>query len=336
MAITIMGAGTKTTPEGVNVDPQGQFWSFLNYFAKGNRSGIISGFSVTQNDPVGMSVLVGGSNQDSAILSVDNRKYLLSSDGTAQAVTIATASATADRYDAIISYLDTTGADPTKETAGTPQYVKTIAVTGGRDSAGPSSSDVQAKLPAAAQGDYIKWAVVHVAKGATQITNADIAPTNALGNSGWRTIAQNTTGYIPAGCRAYRITATFPMIPGTNRKDIHLSEVTETSYVRRIGNTSPTAIGYSEGNFNDKTVAIAQNGNLNKLAIFITLEMTTNDGYAWKLNYQSGGDGSNSFATGTSVFKIKMFRRPGTMTAVNSADGTEYAPLSFIVEGLYD
>ena len=32
MAITAMGLGTKAAPEGANLDPQAQFWSFLSAF----------------------------------------------------------------------------------------------------------------------------------------------------------------------------------------------------------------------------------------------------------------------------------------------------------------
>lgn len=193
MAITATGLGTKTAPEGVNLDPQAQFWSFLNNLSHGAKSAVLSGFTVSQTAPAGLSVQVGGATvdvnngmQDSAVLSVNGRKVLLSSDAQPQAVTLATAPAAGSRIDAIVSYIDMTGADASKEQPGTPSYVKTVAIAGTAGTAPSPLTDeqVKAKLPAAAGGSFIRWADVAVGTGATQVVDTDIvvAPSATVGD----------------------------------------------------------------------------------------------------------------------------------------------------------
>ena len=188
MAITAMGIGTKTAPADVNLDPQSQFWSFLTAFVSGagtdsdhSARAYFSGFRVRQNDPVGMSVLVGGEDGtiDSAAFKQSNTGaiVLLSTDGTPQEVTIATAPASGSRIDAIVSYIDKTSADASKETAGTPQYVKTIAVQGtaaASNPVAPTNDEITAALPTGVGGFY-RWADVKVGQGAINITDDNVS-----------------------------------------------------------------------------------------------------------------------------------------------------------------
>ena len=187
MAITAMGIGTKTAPADVNLDPQSQFWSFLTAFVSGagtdsdhSARAYFSGFRVRQNDPVGMSVLVGGEDGtiDSAAFKQSNTGaiVLLSTDGTPQEVTIATAPASGSRIDAIVSYIDKTNADASKETAGTPQYVKTIAVQGTAASnpSAPTNDEITAALPTGVGGFY-RWADVKVGQGVINITDDNVS-----------------------------------------------------------------------------------------------------------------------------------------------------------------
>ena len=188
MAITAMGIGTKTAPADVNLDPQSQFWSFLTAFVSGagtdsdhSARAYFSGFRVRQNDPVGMSVLVGGEDGtiDSAAFKQSNTGaiVLLSTDGTPQEVTIATAPASGSRIDAIVSYIDKTNADATKETAGTPQYVKTIAVQGtaaASNPVAPTNDEITAALPTGVGGFY-RWADVKVGQGVINITDDNVS-----------------------------------------------------------------------------------------------------------------------------------------------------------------
>lgn len=187
MALTALGLGTKQAPENVNLDPQRQFWSWLRAFLNPDENGdnnahqraYFSGFSIRQNDPAGMSILIGGTNTpDSAVLVVApaGKPVLLSTDGTPQTVTIPTAPASGSRIDAVVSYIDTTSPDPESETPGTPEYVHTIVVSGTASSSpsAPTNAQIVAALPAGAGGTYYRWCDVRVTANQTTITNSNI------------------------------------------------------------------------------------------------------------------------------------------------------------------
>ena len=187
MAITAMGLGTKAAPEGANLDPQREFWSWLAPFVnpdeKGaddqhHERGYFSGFACTQTDPAGMSIKIGGgSTADSALLVLtDGRCVLLSTNGEPELVTIPTAPATGSRIDAVVSYIDTTSPVTDSETPGTPEYVHSIVVSGTASSnpSAPTNEQIVAALPAGAGGTYYRWCDVRVAAGQTVITNSDI------------------------------------------------------------------------------------------------------------------------------------------------------------------
>ena len=186
MAITAMGIGTKQAPDNVNLDPQRQFWSWLSTFKNPNELGdsghheraYFSGFACTQTSPAGMSIQIGGGDEvDSAAIFIDSdRAVLLSTDGTPQKVTIPTAPASGSRIDAVVSYIDISSPSAGDETPGTPEYVKTIVVSGtasGSPSA-PTDSQIISALPAVANAKYYRWCDVRVAQGATTITNSNI------------------------------------------------------------------------------------------------------------------------------------------------------------------
>ena len=187
MAITALGLGTKQAPDNVNLDPQRQFWSWLRAFLHPDENGdgnahqraYFSGFSIRQNDPAGMSILIGGTNTpDSAVLVVApaGKPVLLSTDGTPQVVNIPTAPTSGSRIDTVVSYIDTTSADAEAETPGTPEYVKTIVVSGTAASSpsAPTHGQIIAALPAGAGGTYYRWCDVKVAQNQTTITNSNI------------------------------------------------------------------------------------------------------------------------------------------------------------------
>lgn len=203
MAITAMGLGNKAAPEGANLDPQRQFWSWLEPFVnpddKGADSGhhergYFSGFACTQTDPAGMSIKIGGgSTADSALLVLtDGRCVLLSTNGEPEVVTIPTAPATGSRIDAVVSYIDTTSPTPETETPGTPEYVHTIVVRGTASSnpSAPTDSQIVGALPAGANSKYYRWCDVKVAAGQTVITNSNITDKKpALPNIYWTALA---------------------------------------------------------------------------------------------------------------------------------------------------
>lgn len=188
MAITAMGLGTKAAPTGANLDPQTQFWSFLSAFCgkqvatttgsdNWTSRALFSGFRARANDPTDMSVLIGGENGtiDSAVLWNAGQVVLLSTDGEAQKVTIPTAPSAGARYDAIVSYIDKSSADAATEKPGTPDYIKTIVVSGTAASSPskPTSSQIKAKLPAGVS-NYFMWCNVYVESGATNINDSNI------------------------------------------------------------------------------------------------------------------------------------------------------------------
>ena len=207
--ITALGLGTKQAPENVNLDPQSQFWSWLSAFKNPDELGdsghheraYFSGFACTQTSPAGMSIQIGGGDEvDSAAIFINSdRAVLLSTDGTPQKVTIPTAPASGSRIDAVVSYIDTTSADAEAETPGTPEYVKTIVVSGTAASSptAPTDAQIVSALPAGANAKYYRWCDVKVAQGATTITNSNITdkkPTSP--NLYWTTseIADVATG----------------------------------------------------------------------------------------------------------------------------------------------
>ena len=185
--ITALGLGTKQAPENVNLDPQRQFWSWLRAFLHPDENGdnnahqraYFSGFSIRQNDPAGMSILIGGTNTpDSAVLVVApvGKPVLLSTDGTPEVVNIPTAPTSGSRIDTVVTYIDTTSPDAEAETPGTPEYVKTIVVSGTAASSpsAPTHQQIIAALPAGAGGTYYRWCDVKVAANQTTITNSNI------------------------------------------------------------------------------------------------------------------------------------------------------------------
>ena len=212
MAITALGLGTKQAPENVNLDPQRQFWSWLSAFihpdeksadSYHHQRGYFHGFACRQNDPAGMSIQIGGKGSvDSALLAIGRgRCVLLSTDGEPEVVTIPTAPASGSRIDTVVSYIDTTSPDAEAETPGTPEYVKTIVVSGTAASSpsAPTDAQIVSALPAGAGGTYYRWCDVRVAQNQTTITNSNITDRKpASPNLYWTTseIADVATGAV--------------------------------------------------------------------------------------------------------------------------------------------
>ena len=184
--ITAMGIGTKQAPDNVNLDPQSQFWSWLYSYQEPSVSntanwggGYIKGFPITQTTPAGMSVQIGadpsGGNDCAVFEYAKGKMTLLSTDGAPQVVTIPTAPASGSRIDSIVTYIDVTSPDPESETPGTPEYVKTVVVSGTAASSptAPTKEQIQSALPPTVENWY-HWADVRVAQGATVITNSNI------------------------------------------------------------------------------------------------------------------------------------------------------------------
>lgn len=191
MAITAMGLGSKSLEGDFNLDPQQQFWSFLSgmvphgsgIYSDSTRGVIFSGFYVRPTDPAGLSVRIGRDasterTPDSAYcggdLSNPGMATLLSTDGTPEVVDIPSAPSSGTyTYDIVSVFMPATLVATADQTAGTPELVKTFAVTGASGGI-PSASEINAAAPTGAYTGYVRWARVTVKAGQTTITADDI------------------------------------------------------------------------------------------------------------------------------------------------------------------
>lgn len=198
MAITAMGLGTKSLEGNYNLDPQDQFWSWLRGMAKDHTKGtIFSGFAVEPTAPAGMSVQVGGHSltPDSAVYYgtgqsgdfFSEHNVLLSSDGVPTKVELSGASTTGNTTYYIVSYvMRASSVAASAQTPGTPELVKTIAVTGASYGA-PTASEIEAAKASGAEPGYIIWGQVVAPRGATTITANNITQANSIASANMRT-----------------------------------------------------------------------------------------------------------------------------------------------------
>lgn len=197
MAITAMGLGSKTLEGDYNLDPQDQFWSWLQGMAKDHTKGtIFSGFAVEPTDPAGLSVQVGGHalTPDSAVYYgtgqtgdfFSEHNVLLSSDGTPTKVELSGASTAGDTTYYILSYvMPASLVAASAQTPGTPELIKTIAVTGASYGV-PTASEIEAAKESGAEPGYIIWGQVIVPEGATTITASNITQANKMSGGNMR------------------------------------------------------------------------------------------------------------------------------------------------------
>lgn len=198
MAITAMGLGSKSLSGDYNLDPQDQFWSWLHGMAKDHSKGtIFSGFKVEPTDPAGMSVQVGGHalTPDSAVYYGDGtngnffsrHNVLLSSDGVPTKVELSGASTSGYTIYYIVSYvMPASSVAASSQTAGTPELVKTMAVTGANYGA-PTASEIEAAKASGAEPGYIIWGQVVISEKTTTVTSSNIAQANDMRAGNMRT-----------------------------------------------------------------------------------------------------------------------------------------------------
>ena len=191
MAITAMGLGSKSLSGDYNLDPQDQFWSWLHGMAKDHTKGtIFSGFKVEPTDPAGMSVQVGGHalTPDSAVYYGDGtdgnffsrHNVLFSSDGVPTKVELSGANTSGFTIYYIVSYvMPASSVAASSQTAGTPELVKTIAVTGASYGA-PTASEIEAAKVSGAEPGYIIWGQVVISEKTTTVTSSDITQANDM------------------------------------------------------------------------------------------------------------------------------------------------------------
>lgn len=212
MAITAMGLGSKTLEGDYNLDPQQQFWSFLGglcpqQFDGSRASGgvILSGFYVKPTDPAGLCVQIG---RDASTVNLPDSAYaggatdwpawtLFTTDGKPQVVNIPSAPSSGTAIYDILSYCmpaNTVAVD--KQTPGTPELVKTIAVTGANGGV-PTAAEITAVKEPGAYPGYIRWARVSVKAGQTAITDDDIQMLDGYDGASGGTWMIRTNGLVP-------------------------------------------------------------------------------------------------------------------------------------------
>lgn len=190
MTLVAMGLGTRKAPAGANLDPTEGFWSFLSMVPKlsgKNQSGIISGLKLAPSSKKTMAVTVGGdpSETDAGVVKIGRRLVLVSNTGDPATIELPAAD-TAGAFNAAIAlYIDSSKPEADKETAGTPQYVKTLVAkgkVGARDSFyDPTAAQaaIEAALPASAGGAYLYLGWVNIAANASSLSNDDCHPVDS-------------------------------------------------------------------------------------------------------------------------------------------------------------
>lgn len=168
--------------DGGKTDENGHY----RFHVKSWTGNILSGFAVTQNSPLGMSVLVGTGD---ARVDYSDYGYTLWNNASATA-TITTADPSNPRIDRVVVYIDR-GATPQTVTPNNPGIPK-IAVVAGTAAGSPVKANDAAVQSAVGSGNpWFEIATVVVGAGVTQITNANItdtrsyvkAPSNSVGSS---------------------------------------------------------------------------------------------------------------------------------------------------------
>lgn len=140
---------------------------------------IVQGFRVYQNDPLGMSVLIGGEDdiEDSALIRNTSFNYpfvILNEDGQPIEATVTTAHATNPRRDLVILYVDMDQARDQAYPNNTNDVVKAVVVAGtpAAEPTLPSGSQISDAIGAG--NFYIILAELQVAAMATTVTDGVI------------------------------------------------------------------------------------------------------------------------------------------------------------------
>lgn len=155
--------------DGGLTDEQGHYRFQTNVWS-GNVIG--NGLQVTQNSPLGMSVLVG---EGDARIPYSDYAYTPWVDGS-ETVTIATANPSNPRIDRVVMYIDRS--EPRQQVnPNNPGIAKLMAVAGTPGAVPVRPSNVTVQAAVGAGNPYIDLADVRVNAGVTQITNANISDT---------------------------------------------------------------------------------------------------------------------------------------------------------------
>ena len=160
--------GTSLTNEEGHYRFQTQSWTGNIVMGSGDE------LAVTQNSPLGMSVLIGTGD-----FKIDTTGYSYTGWNSASLVaTVSTANPSNPRKDAVVLYVDKS--ENTPGTANNPGIIKQMVVAGTPAGSPVAPDDTAISTAVGAGNPYIRLANVTVGTGVTQITNADIASTRVL------------------------------------------------------------------------------------------------------------------------------------------------------------
>lgn len=160
--------GTSLTNEEGHYRFQTQSWTGNIVMGSGDE------LAVTQNSPLGMSVLIGTGD-----FKIDTTGYSYTGWNSASLVaTVSTANPSNPRKDAVVLYVDKS--ENTPGTANNPGIIKQMVVAGTPAGSPVAPDDTAISTAVGAGNPYIRLADVTVGTGVTQITNANIASTRVL------------------------------------------------------------------------------------------------------------------------------------------------------------
>lgn len=160
--------GTSLTNEEGHYRFQTQSWTGNIVMGSGDE------LAVTQNSPLGMSVLIGTGD-----FKIDTAGYSYTGWNSASLVaTISTANPSNPRKDAVVLYVDK--AQNTPGTANNPGIIKHMVVAGTPAGSPVAPDDTAISTAVGASNPFIRLANVTVDTGVTQITNANISSTRVL------------------------------------------------------------------------------------------------------------------------------------------------------------
>lgn len=151
--------GGKTDEKGISTHLYGVF-----------QGQVSNGLAVTQNSPLGMSVLV--SKGRCMIDSADDYPYLGFTDAN-EVVTITAADGSNPRIDAIVAYVDLSVVDSTN--ANNPGAFEIVAVAGTPAGAPNAPNDAAVSTAIGLGNPFIRLAHVTVGTGATTITTGNVS-----------------------------------------------------------------------------------------------------------------------------------------------------------------
>ena len=291
--------GGKTDEKGISTHLYGLF-----------TGEVINGMAVSQNSPLGMSVLV--SEGRVMIDSGSDYPYLGFTDAN-EVVTITTADGSNPRIDAIVAYIDLSVVDSTN--ANNPGAFKIVAVAG-TPAGSPSAPNNSAISTAIGSGNpFIRLANVTVGTGVTTITTGNV--------SDQRVMANVADGLVDTNSLATEAVETAKIKDGavTGSKITNYKIVRQNDTTNSTETTSRILTGWgvvTNAINNTQSESVTFNSAFSSAPIVIVTcagDKATNDGY---------GSGGVNLANGI-IPRANAITTTGFNVTLNKADGTNFA-----------